>query len=382
MVFNIQTDLSIQYEYPSGTWNEIVADSYEVDIDRGITIEKNVFARPDVGTAIIRLMKSSLSDMLNGPAYKSNQNLRIRYKTSSGTYNNLFNGIIQNVSMSYQVTNKKLAIEITANDLMKVMLNTQLSSFSVTGSAASLRSFRTVMGQLGSAVQTIDSRAVLSQWLSGGSGTTQRAYTWIDTSSGDIFTQFLDAELGWMWCTVYPNQIQYATRVDITTLQTQAWDSAALTISNVHSSASTHVCMDSIDLSYNSDDIANKVKVTDSVTTSTSTVTNATSVSNYGPQLGEFEVTFDNTGASTLAAWATEVANAATPRRINSVSVPALRRDGTISNIVGPDIGNTIQIEFASTGLTTLQEVHLITRIGHSITAEHWEMNLGLWRGI
>jgi hypothetical protein len=381
MVFNIATDLSIQYEYPSGTWNEIVADSYEVDIDRGIDIEQNVFARPSIGTATVRMMKKSLADLLTGPTYKSNQSFRIRYKNNSATYSNLFSGVIQNVSMSYVVEANKLEIVLIANDLMKVMLNTQLSSFSVTGTQAN-RSFRNQMSALGSAVQAIDSRAVLSQWLSNGSSTTQWAWTWLDTPAGEIFNQFLDAELGWMWCTYDANQIRYATRLDINYLQSQTWSSSDLTISNVHSSNTSHVCMDAIDLSYDSDSLVNKVKVMETQTTATSTSTNATSVTAYGPQSGTFEVAFDNGGVSNLNAWAVTVAQAANPKSVKSVSVPALRRDGTLSNIVGVDIANTLQVEFASTGLSTLQEIYLLSRIGHTINADHWEVNLGLWRGI
>jgi hypothetical protein len=381
MVFNIATDLSIQYEYPSGTWNEIVADSYEVDIDRGIDIEQNVFARPSIGTATVRMMKKSLADLLTGPTYKSNQSFRIRYKNNSGTYLNLFNGVIQNVSMSYVVEANKLEIVLIANDLMKVMLNTQLSSFSITGTQAN-RSFRNQMSALGSAVQAIDSRAVLSQWLSNGSSTTQWAWTWLDTPAGEIFNQFLDAELGWMWCTYDANQIRYATRLDINYLQGQTWNASDLKVSNVHSSDASHVCMDSIDLSYDSDSLVNKVKVMETQTTATSTSTNSTSVTAYGPQSGTFEVAFDNGGVSNLNAWAVAVAQAANPKSVKSVSVPALRRDGTLSNIVTVDIANTLQVEFASTGLSTLQEIYLLSRIGHTINADHWEVNLGLWRGI
>jgi len=379
MVFNVQTDLSIQYEYPSGTWNEIVADSFEVNIDRGIIVENNVFARPDIGTATVSMMKSSLADLLTGPAYKSNQNFRIRYYDGS-VWNPLFVGIIQNVGMQYVSETRKLAIQITANDLMKVMLNTQLSSFSITGTTTN-RSFKNVMGQLGSAVTAIDSRITLTQALSGGSSTTQWANTWIDTASGEIFNQLLDAELGWMWADK-ENNILYHTRSDINTLQGTSWNSTNLTISNVHTSASYHVCMDSIDLTYKSDDIANKVKVTELVTGISSTSTNSTSVTAYGAQLGVFEVTFDYGGISTRGDWASQVSGAATPKRINSVTAPPIKRDGTTSVILNPDIGSAVQVEFASTGLPTLQEICLITRIGHTINADHWEMNLGLWKGI
>jgi len=140
--------------------------------------------------------------------------------------------------------------------------------------------------------------------------------------------------------------------------------------------------MDAIDLSYDSDSIVNKVKVTRELTGVSVVSTNSSSVTSYGPQAGDFVVEFDNTGISGLGAWASTVSDAASPKSIKSVSVPAIRRDGQISAVANVDICQNIQIEFAATGYTTLQELYLITRIGHNITADHWEMNLGLWKGI
>jgi len=140
--------------------------------------------------------------------------------------------------------------------------------------------------------------------------------------------------------------------------------------------------MDAMELSYDSDAIVNKVKVTRTLTGTTVVSTNASSVSAYGPQAGDFEVEFDNTGLSELGAWASTVSDAASPKSIKSVSVPAIRRDGEISGVAKVDICQNIQIEFAATGYTTLQEIYLITRIGHTISANHWEINLGLWKGI
>jgi len=63
-IFNIKTDLVVQYQNTSGVMVAIQADTIEVDIDRGITVESGVFARPDTGTMTVRMMKSSLSDLL------------------------------------------------------------------------------------------------------------------------------------------------------------------------------------------------------------------------------------------------------------------------------------------------------------------------------
>jgi len=380
MTFDIKTDLRVQYEYPSGTWNSIQADTYAVDISRGIFVDSGVFARPDVGVATVTLSKKSLSDLLTTPAYKSNQNFRIQY--FDGTiWNYLFYGLIQNVGIRYISETKKLDITITANDFMKIILGTRLNNYSITGSSAA-RSFRNVMNALSTAVQAIDSRAFFQQLYANGSGTTQWATTWTDTTAGEILVQFLDAELGWLWSDKNSVLGLYATRNDINYLQGLTWLSTDLTVSNVHSTSSNHVCMDSIDLSYDSDAIVNKVKVLEGFTGATSTATNSTSVTNYGEQSGDFEVTFDNTGVSTLNAWAVAVATAATPKSIKSVSVPVIRDQGDVSVIARVDIADTLQVEFAAAGYTTLQEIYLVSRIGHTITADHWEMNLELWKGI
>jgi len=375
MPFDIKTDISIQYEYAEDSWTELRCDSFEIDIDRGIDIEEGVFARPSVGTATVKLMKKSLADLVGTPQYKSNMPFKIE---ASGYI--LFYGYIQNVSMAYVATTGKLEVTITAYDMTRVALNTRLPSFSITGSATA-RSFRTVMDNLEDAVRAVDSRTTWAQSGSGGSSTAANLYFQAEVISGDILNTILDAELGWFWANTSAG-CTWKTRVDINTAQGTTWSSSNPTISNVHSSSADHYCMDAIDYSYNSDDITNVVKVTETVGLATATSTNSTSVTNYGRQARDYEVNFDNaSGLGTLGAWASQVSAAANPRSVKSVSVPAVRRDGTLSTIVDKDICYPMQVEFSAGG-TTLQEIYLISRIGHTITSEHWEVNLGLWRGI
>lgn len=379
MTFDIKTDLRIQYEKPSGTWNSIQADSFEVSIDRGVDVEQGVFARPSVGTAEIRMMKSSLSDFLNGPDYASNQAFRIQYD-NGGVWDPIFTGFIQNIEMNYVVENKKLQVTITANDMGRLALNTQIGTFNITGT--STRSFINVMGQLATAITAIDSRYSQSQVLSGGSSTYQYANTYLDVASGELFEQFLDAELGWLYASK-SGAMKYLSRADVNTIQGYAWDTNDLIVSNIHSSSNLHVCMDTMDLSYISDGIANQVRVENAVTGTRTTSTNSSSVTLYGRQLADFTVNFDPASPSTTyAQWASAVATAANPKNIRSVSVPVIRQTGFPSFILNEEIGDALQVEFASTGLPTLQERYMITRMNHVISADHWELNLGLWRGI
>ena len=390
MTFDIKTDIRIQYEKPSGTWNSIQCDTFELDIDRGVDVEQNTFARPSVGTATIKLMKSSLSDFLNGPDYQSNQRIRIQYDIGGASFQSIFEGYIQNIAMTYIPQAKasgnnnergQLQVDITANDMGRIALNTQIGTFNITGT--STRSFINLMNQLETAITAIDSRYSQAQVLSGGSSTFQYANTFLDVPSGELFTQFLDAELGWLFAS-RNSGMRYLTRADVNTIQGYAFDPLNLTVSNVHSTSDLHVCMDNIQLAYNSDNIANQVRVTNEVTGIQTTSTNSTSVGLYGRQLADFEVNFDPTvsGGTTFAQWASAVSGAANPKSVTSVSVPAIRRDGFPSEILEEEIGSSLQVEFASAGLPTLQERYMITRFNHVIDADHWEVNIGLWRGI
>jgi hypothetical protein len=380
MTFDIKTDIRIQYEKPSGTWNSIQCDTFELEIDRGIDVEQATFARPAVGTATVKLMKSSLSDFLNGPDYQSNQRFRVQYLVG-GIFSSIFEGFIQNIEMSYVVEAQKLQVNITANDMGRLALNTQIGTFNITGT--STRSFINLMNQLETAITAIDSRYSQAQVLSGGSSTFQYANTYLDVASGELFNQFLDAELGWLFAS-RNSGMRYLTRADVNTIQGYAFDPLNLTVSNVHSTSDLHVCMDNIQLAYNSDNIANQVRVTNAVTGIKTTSTNSTSVGLYGRQLADFEVNFDPTvsGGTTFANWASAVSGAANPKSVTSVSVPAIRRDGFPSEILEEEIGSSLQVEFASAGLPTLQERYMITRLNHVIDADHWELNIGLWRGI
>jgi len=385
-VWDIKSNLRLDY-YTAGAWTTIQADSYSVDIDRGITVEQGVFARPDVGTATVQMMKSSLSDLITGPAYKSNMPFRVSYQpapdTAPSVYYTIFYGFIQNVAMSYLSDAKKLGITITANDTTKILCNTRLASFSITGSPNN--GFRTVMNNLGTAINTIDSRVTLNQSGSASSSTIQNADTWTDVISGDILNQLLDAELGWCYSQRSGANQWYLTRADVDALQSTVWSSGNPTVSNIHTSSTSHYCMDSIDLTYDSDRIVNQVKVIETSSTpgSDKTATNSTSITNYGRQVGDFEISM-NPGAppyTRVSDWATAVANAADPKSIGRVSCPALRRDGKVSNIADMEIAYPLQVEF-SDGTNTIQQVSLVTRINHSITADHWEITLDLWKGI
>ena len=382
MTWDIKTGIRIQYEKPSGTWNSIQCDTFEVSIDRGIDVQEGVFARPSVGTAEIRLMKSSLADFINGPDYQSNQRIRIEWLNGS-FYDPLFYGFIQNIDMSYVVEAKSLQVNITANDMGRIALNTDIPLM-IVGSGSS-RSFINVMNQLEALIKATDSRYDVTQFLTGGSSTfQQQSYAFEETNSGAIYQHLLDAELGWLWASPFSNgDMEFMTRTDVATQKGSAWDSTALTVSNIHSTSLSHVCMDNMQLAYNSDNIANQVRVTNGVTGVKTTATNSSSVTAYGRQLADFEVIFDGVSpSSTYAQWASAVANAANPKAITNISVPVITDAGFPSLIILRDVGEPLQVEFASAGLPTLQEKYLMTRHNHVITAEHWEMNIGLWRGI
>jgi hypothetical protein len=109
---------------------------------------------------------------------------------------------------------------------------------------------------------------------------------------------------------------------------------------------------------------------------------NAVSIAANGEQSGEFRADLDPAGASTYATMASRIANAATIKQVQSVTVPVVRDDGKIGDIANYGVGTTLQVEFAQDPLPAFQVVSIISRINHVITPDIWLMNIGLWRGI
>lgn len=542
-VFEISQNFSIRYFNATiGAFVEIVADSFEVDIDRGIDVENGVFAEGAIGTATVKLVKKNLSDFLGTPGYKAGQQIDIRYQPTPDTnpliWNTIYGGWIQNVSMNYINESGALQIEIVANDAMKIFQNTTLASFSITGTVVQ-RSFRNCMINLATAVSaatTYPGGISLTALGAGASGTTQRAFTWINTPAGEIASKFMDAELGWYF-TGNGGGIQYLARTDVATLQAVAFNAASPTVSNVHYSdlmpngtfevnttgwttlqgsttitrdtstyyagvasarvantagnansfgvitnttipwsagvkakgsvwvksqtnsgstrvqinfknsggstlgsatgtykatstsewrlievtgvapagtdraemivnstkstsgnasifidnaklqnlttiSTNHFCLDNIDLRYDSDILVNKCVVIDGTAGTKTVASNAGSIAANGEQSGTFTVDFDPAGASTYAQFASRVANAATIKQVQQVTVPVVRDDGRTGDIANWGVGTTLQVEFASEPLPSLQVVSIVSRINHVITPDLWLMNIGLWRGI
>lgn len=546
-VFDIKTDLSIRYfNQTLSAYVEIVADSFEIDIDRGVDVEQGVFASPSIGVATVKLVKQNLSDFLGTPGYKAGDLFDIRYKptpdTAPTTYNTIYAGYIQNVSMNYVNESGALQITIVANDVMRYYMNQVLPSFSTTGTIAN-RSFRNCLIQLTSALSTAStyspSGVSLTAAVTGaGSATTQLAYTWINEPAGVILQKFVNAELGWVWGSKsVANDVKYLTRGEIDTKKLVSFTPGLPTASNVHyrnfinngdfevntanwvaltgsttlsrvtttyytgiaslrvaSSSTTvtayqfstsggmiadynrkykasiwakaeantpraritvlyknsggatlqsttspsfnlnttswtemslttvaplntafiemriiadktsaaiasmfadtakiqdltiipdtHFCLDNINLQYDSDTLVNRAVVVDSIAGTRYVASNTTSISANGLRADEFLVNLDNAGTSTYATLASRIANAATLKQVYGVTVPVIRDDGRVGTIANYDIADNLQVEFAQEPLPALQVVSFITRINHIITPQHWEMNIGLWRGI
>jgi len=241
-VFDIKTDLSIEYFNTSiSAWVELVADSFEVDIDRGIDVENGVFVQGSIGTATVKLVKKNLSDFLGTPGYKAGDRFNISYRNEPDTlptnYVNLFGGYIQNVSMSYINESQTLEITIVANDIMRWAMNVNLPTYSVAGTVTQ-RSFRNALTSLFTAISSAASAiggVTLFALGAGGSSTVQRAFTWLNTAAGEIISRFMNAELGWFFSDRNDaNSVLYLARTDVAALRAVAYNSANPTVSNVH----------------------------------------------------------------------------------------------------------------------------------------------------
>jgi hypothetical protein len=153
-------------------------------------------------------------------------------------------------------------------------------------------------------------------------------------------------------------------------------------LQNLTTISANHFCLDNLNLAYDSDLLVNKAVVIDATTSTRYVASNAGSIAANGEQSGEFRADLDPAGASTFATMASRIANAATIKQVQSVTVPVVRDDGKIGDIANYGVGTNLQVEFAQDPLPALQVVSIISRINHVITPDIWLMNIGLWRGI
>ncbi len=92
-----------------------------------------------------------------------------------------------------------------------------------------------------------------------------------------------------------------------------AWSNTELTISNVHSSSVDHICMNAIDLVFDTDGLVNSAKVIDDSSKVDYTKKNTTSISTYGEWPADFIIDMDigSSPHTRLQDWAQAVVDAA-----------------------------------------------------------------------
>jgi hypothetical protein len=264
----------------------------------------------------------------------------------------------------------------------------QLSSSLTTLADYGVRTSTTMTSQVGSKYRG-------SVWVKGSSNTSSAAVNMVFYNSGGSVVQNTTSgwsainTTGWTqvsWTAVAPiNSVRveirvYGKKVSAATAS-MFIDNAK--IENLTTISNNHVCLDNISLNYDSDLLVNKAKVTEVGGGTSATVSNTTSITANGQHANSYTVNYDAAGSpTTLTNLATRIANSATIKQVQGITVPVIRDDGRVSSIAAEEIGNTLQVEFAQDPLAPLQEISIISRINHVITPQHWEMNIGLWRAI
>ena len=102
-----------------------------------------------------------------------------------------------------------------------------------------------------------------------------------------------------------------------------------------------------------------------------------TSQSRYGTNSTSYSFPFSN--ATNLERWADHALNSKIRPQVQTLSVSAIDRAGDLVDVIncGPGLGARVKTDFNG---ATIDEIYMVTRQTHTITADSWTIDLNLWK--
>tara|TARA_R110000796_G_scaffold114619_2_gene226315 strand:- start:3949 stop:5703 length:1755 start_codon:yes stop_codon:yes gene_type:complete len=156
--------------------------------------------------------------------------------------------------------------------------------------------------------------------------------------------------------------------------------------SNVHNESLDHFCMGDVETQVGKSDTANEITVSLSYDEGTSVlVRNQSSINYLGALPFQVSLNLDapaGTPDQYIQSWADDLSIPDGKTRVNSITWSPVRRDGRLNNswTLQPGVNIAkVHLNFAS---HTIDDIYIVSKISHEISADNWVMNTELWKGI
>ena len=179
--------------------------------------------------------------------------------------------------------------------------------------------------------------------------------------------------LGVAWVDPATDEIVIKNRPSIETPPTGTW-----IIGNNHGD-DYHLCMSDITVNADQNSVYNSLKVAMSTDETTFVIINDdVSIDLYGEMA--LDILINTTDSTELTAWGEHAFSSSPTKLVNSVTTPAIDRQGTLTAAAGFLPGTLIGVKYNRNPLN-IDAYYTIIKVNHEINVDNWFTTLELWKG-
>jgi hypothetical protein len=386
MTFNIKTDIKFELYLPAsgdfvlgvsklgvdklsssaGSWVDIAANLASLDTSVGPQVLSGIYTQTDPGMISATFQSATYDPNFNGRV-RVGVNIRIQvYQAGAWFY--MFRGRISDLSVVYNYDGSNV-VTLQAYDYLQRFLNETSGDtfYAPIGTTTGLTMER--LAQSIPAACTID--------MDGGYAGVDEYYLGADYSVGDLANKCLLAELGLLWYESSNDTLYFKNRLFVADALT---GSAIYAFSDVHSTATSHVCFTDLRIGASTDQLANKIIATYFDGTGRAVSVNGDSYGLYGPQILEIAVPVWD-GGTGLRDWAIAVRKRPIQKTVQEIVFKGVNRAGELYSATKVKVGDVVSV-VKTIGSNTIDEKFVVTNVRHSINPDVWQTTLELWKGI
>ena len=356
---DVLSDGSSIYQF---IWQPIECSVSQFDVSLGGQIQSNVTFQPEPSSLAITV-QSWTFDPNNNSAVRSGT--RIRVRLDNGVVNHtLFAGFLETINVTYRPDGPNL-IRMTAFDGHKRLVNFRIDTWDTTGYGAAINPTDQI-DELATATGNVlsSSSAILPGLIP----------TAVQTNviASNFLNDALEVGLGIFWINPETNELEVRDRPQVVTAGMTTW-----VIGNNHGEEN-HLCMSDIQVNSNSDSSINNLKVSLSSNSAVSVVVlDQDSIDLYG-ELSQ-DVSINTTDSTELTRWANQVFSGTPTRQVDSVTTPALDRQGNLTEAALFTPGTYIGVNYQTDNIHIV-DYYTVVKARQSVDVNTWFTTLELWK--
>lgn len=356
---DVLSDGSSVYQF---IWQPIECSVAQFDVSLGGQIQSNISFQPEP-SSLSMTVQSWTFDPNNNSSIRSGTRVRVRLDDGVVDHT-LFSGFIETIDVTYRPDGPNL-IRLTAFDGHKRLVNYRIDTWDTTGYGAAI-SPTDQIDELATATGNVISAS--SSILPGLIPTSTQTNVIANTFLNDA----LEVGLGIFWINPETQELEVRDRPQVVTAGMTTY-----TIGNNHGD-DNHLCMSDIRVNSNSDSSINNLKVALSSDANTYVIVkDQDSIDLYG-ELSQ-DVSINTTNSTELTRWANQVFSGTPTRQVDSVTTPAIDRQGNLTEAALFTPGTYIGVNYQTDNIHIV-DYYTVVKARQSVDVNTWFTTLELWK--